>query len=402
MSTTARVMYPLEQQPIGWKDATEEFSEFGEIARLDLSLSAAVGSVLVTFYDARATMRLLVEHADRAEPFPGLPHDFRAVKVNMAATNMGAFGDFGAVANCSVVDGDFVVEFFDMRAAQCLLAAVRPCGMPWPPMTEGSTASLAQMPMQIPTGPFEAPAPIVLDSLLGTLGAMEQAAQTKMVEASSPGNDPTSKRNQKGKTKVASKDFSKFDIIPDMIQGGKDSRTTVMVRNLSGASARQDFLKLLEVVGLSERYTFLYMPCKEHSNVLAGFAFVNFVSPHDVYVLHDMVKKGVWRLASTDRIAKAPAISYARYQGHDQLVQHFTSSAVMHENDPDKRPIFRPNAGQNYAEYSDCHPAFVPGAFSQQSVDGNDPNLLPGMLALLKLGAEDPMDQIQSALMMGA
>jgi hypothetical protein len=406
------------------------FTEVGEIARLDVGLSGVTGSVLVTFYDARATARLLVELPDRAEGFPGLPHDFRAVKVNMAAANMGTnvgFGDFGAVANCSVVDGDVVVEFFDMRAAQRLLAAVRPGGMPWPPMTEGSTASLAQMPMQMPSCPFEPPglqapvapglqAPVapglqpgiplvdpgLIDNLISTLGAAEQASQRKVVEAPPPGYDATSKNNQKGKTKVASKDFSKFDIIPDMIQGGKDSRTTVMVRNLSGASARQDFLKLLEVIGLAERYTFFYMPCKEHSNVLAGFAFVNFVSPDDVYVLHDMVKKGVWRAAYTDRIAKAPAVSYARYQGHDQLVVHFRSSAVLYENDPEKRPIFRPNAGQNYAEYTDCHPAFAPGLISQQSAGGIDPNVLPTMLEELKLGAVQSALMIQSALIIEA
>jgi hypothetical protein len=35
-------------------------------------------------------------------------------------------------------------------------------------------------------------------------------------------------------------------------------------------------------------------------------------------------------------------VSYARFQGHEALVQHFSLSAVLQEQDPEKRPIFRP------------------------------------------------------------
>jgi hypothetical protein len=311
-----------------------------------------------------------------------------------------------------------------------LLAAVRPGGMPWPPVPEGSTASLAKMPMEIKAPLFQPPwlqgglpsmlpqmlnadmwpplaegstasleqmlmqmsaspceqpllqgglpclaAQMLSDGLRNTSGGVEQFVPPSM----EPGKHPASKRssNQKGKTKVAGKDFSQFDILPDMILSGKDSRTTVMVRNLAGPSARKDFLKLLDDIGLSDRYTFFYMPCREHSNELAGFAFLNLIAPHDVNVLHSMATNKVWRKAHNDKPAKALAVSYARYQGHEELVQHFRSSAVLYENDPEKRPIFRPNAGQDYDEYADCHPAFAPSRTSQQSVDGKDPNLSP-------------------------
>merc|ERR1719460_3103588 len=97
-----------------------------------------------------------------------------------------------------------------------------------------------------------------------------------------------------GRTKVTTKEFLKYDIHPDKISSGEDTRTTVMVRNLAGPNARQDFLKFLERSDLGEKYTFFYMPCKEHQNVPVGFAFVNFESPNDVLSLNDVVKSGSW------------------------------------------------------------------------------------------------------------
>jgi hypothetical protein len=156
--------------------------------------------------------------------------------------------------------------------------------------------------------------------------------------------------NRPVRTKVTTKDFSKYDIDPEKIQVGEDKRTTVMVRNLTGPRARKDFLQFLERCGLAERYTFFYMPCKEHRNVPAGFAFLNLVSASDVHKLFVMVKSGFWREFLSDPQSKAPAMSYARFQGHEELSKHFSSSAVLHEQDPEKRPIFRPDAGKHAAQ----------------------------------------------------
>merc|ERR1719386_275152 len=106
-------------------------------------------------------------------------------------------------------------------------------------------------------------------------------------------------------------------------------------------------MNFLEQCGLAEKYLFFYMPCKEHRNVLAGFAFVNFISPEDVLKLYVMVKSGFWREVSSDMQSqsRALAMSYARFQGQEELMKHFSSSAVLHEQDPEKRPIFRYKGG---------------------------------------------------------
>ncbi|CAK0844220.1 unnamed protein product [Prorocentrum cordatum] len=84
------------------------------------------------------------------------------------------------------------------------------------------------------------------------------------------------------------------------------------------------------------------MPCMEHSSIPAGFAFVNFASPQDVHTLCGAVVRGLWREVCRKSPKSPPSVSYARFQGHVDLVQHFSVSAVLQEQDPERRPIFRP------------------------------------------------------------
>merc|ERR1719486_948286 len=195
-----------------------------------------------------------------------------------------------------------------------------------------------------------APAPAFAPTLAqNTEWKVEEHKKEQKKEQKKEEKQATGQSSRVVRTKVTNKEFSMYDIDTDKIQSGEDTRTTVMVRNLTGTDARKDFLNFLVICGLSDRYTFFYMPYKEHRNVLAGFAFINLVAPKDVQVLYTMLKDDVWRKVYRSPNAKAstvPAVSYARFQGHAALVSHFSSSAVLHEQDPEKRPIFRPQAGQ--------------------------------------------------------
>jgi len=155
---------------------------------------------------------------------------------------------------------------------------------------------------------------------------------------------PDRMNNRPVRTKVTNKEFQKYDINPEKIQRGEDPRTTVMVRNLAGPNARKEFLNFLARCELNEKFTFFYMPCKQHRNVPAGFAFINLRSPSDVLKLYVMVKSDFWKEFLSKTYNKVPAMSYGRFQGHEELVKHFNSSAVLHEQDPAKRPIFRGEA----------------------------------------------------------
>jgi hypothetical protein len=427
LSNTVSISEPGDWLNLDEK-TVEELSEFGDVARLDISLGTVLRCVLVTFFDVRCAQRLILHFGARAESFPPAAHDTRIVSVNMQAFTskalMGGFQQFGEVANISMYRGDAIVEFYDMRSAQFLLAAAGGGAQPWSPdqsstsamgleafmgsLTAGLGANVGAGhglgAMVTGTPPGQSPLAPGLLSKTAQRGAQAQAASpvpsspastaapmprrssnlsfSNLSDVTEQQGDDIAKApsNRPVRTKVTTKDFSKYDIDPEKIQIGEDRRTTVMVRNLTGPRARKDFLQFLERCGLAERYTFFYMPCKEHRNVPAGFAFLNLVSASDVHKLFVMVKSGFWREFLSDPQSKAPAMSYARFQGHEELSKHFSSSAVLHEQDPEKRPIFRPDAGKHAAQ----EPSFngYPSEKASKAHDGATAEVLQGEAAL--------------------
>lgn len=353
LSNTVCVSDPDGHWPQVQEKSVKDLQEFGEIARLDTSLAVIARCVLVTYFDVRCAQRLMLSSLGRCEPFPPAAHDIRTVRVDLSAFAekvdhvRGGFNQFGEVAHISASHGYALVEFYDIRAAQTLLAASQGTAVPWTPEQTTTAPALLQslgsgnwpLPNSVPQGLMAYQTEMLPEEAADTTDAQTQDADTKGERANKP-----------VRTKVSTKEFQKYDIDPDRIQRGEDSRTTVMIRNLVGISARKDFLMFLEKCGLSDRFTFFYMPCKEHRNVPAGFAFVNFISPIDVHKLVVMVKSGFWREFMKEPTVKAPAVSYARFQGHEELVKHFSSSAVLHEQDPEKRPIFRPEAAAKAAK----------------------------------------------------
>jgi len=342
VSNTVCVTISAQGGPV-WTKAAEELSEFGEIARLDVSLSITLGTVLVTYFDVRCAQMVMLHMASRAEPFQPASHDCRIVSVDLpgfcAKTgHIGGFDDFGEVAHVNMLAGHAVIEFYDFRSAQALLAAAGDSATPVP---GDSTA-----PAAIARDLFEGdPAKLRAPPGIGRPAAAPTQAFPKGssgIPDSAPEQAGDAAKHRVTRTKITNKDFRKFDIDTGAILRGEDKRTTVMVRHLQGICARKEFLLFLDKCGLGNRYSFFYMPCKEHRNIPAGFAFANFASPHDVHTLYGAVAGGLWREVCGSSPTKSPAVSYARFQGHEDLVQHFSLSVVLQEQDPEKRPIFRP------------------------------------------------------------
>jgi len=219
---------------------------------------------------------------------------------------------------------------------------------------------------------------------------------------------PDRMNNRPVRKKVTNKEFQKYDINPEKIKRGEDPRTTVMVRNLGGPNARKEFLNFLAKCELTEKFTFFYMPCKEHRKVPAGFAFINFLSPNDVLKLYVMVKSDFWKEFLTEMYNKVPAMSYGRFQGHEELVKHFTSSAVLHEQDPSKRPIFRGEAVTNVGPmFKDTRNSnnhsnnMVPDALPQDEVAAARSPKMVAASDFSPVSVTSPSTELQAALAKG-
>jgi len=395
VSSTVCVTFPPDRFPGSLVDAVADFSHYGDLSRIDMTAGCGAGRLLVTYYDIRDAAKVLEAYKERAEELPPMAHDFRKVSINTRLfaslpPHFAGFQVFGDIAGVSISGEDVVVEFFDARAAQQVALCLPGChpltSQAETPAEETRDASMAMwaftsrlaeayqeqlnasrmMMMMNLKGPMDAAAhaahtgavpsgPPGLMEEMSKVGVSLSAALHKMPAAGGKAEGSAAKAaasaGAKGvagtisgggpgkplREKVDSKDLSKFDIVPKMVRAGKDARTTVMVRNIPKSCSREAFVEALNKLSLSDRFTFFYMPFDKRRNIHCGFAFVNFKAPHDVLELFEGMKTA--DMHGTGHGAP-PAVSYARLQGQEQLMKHFSLSAVMNDNDARKRPVF--------------------------------------------------------------
>ena len=171
-------------------------------------------------------------------------YDFRAVSILPTAA-AGLWGQvaqlhsYGEIAGVSLCEGDLTVEFYDMRAAQQVAMSIS-ASRPRYQKPEGLSSKIPE-----PCCPSD------------------EWVQETVTTSSGP---LPGKERRTPATPVSKKDRPKLDIVPDKIRSGDDMRTTVLVRHIPEACSRDAFLELLETCGLSESYTFFYMPLGDDMN----------------------------------------------------------------------------------------------------------------------------------------
>lgn len=422
-SATVLIQYPPGAAPQRLEDAAAVMEKFGEIARIDMSLAGTSGEVLATFFDVRHAQKLMVHFSGMAAPSPASPEDNRTVFLSPSDfARISSTSGFGEVSSVSTVGNEMVLEFFDLRAAQratqslqmlrsseCYTSAAEGMtpsdgsqeegvgpgepadfmrqadlfGNQSGPMSSDLVADftqqvlIAQSAMQAQAaayfnmadfnmaGPFNFN--LAMNSNLGLPEGLQE---------SRPRNGKQANANKPVQERVSSKELQKFEIDPARIESGADHRTTVMLRNMPKSCSREDFLQTLGRCGLRDRITFLYMPFDKRRSLHCGFAFVNFVAAEDILLLIRQMQGKVF--SELSRSAPMPlAVSYARLQGHDQLVSHFSLSAVMYDEDARKRPLFVPTSGltakaEDVDPKSMMSPAYVtPGTSPTNLVSGS-------------------------------
>mmetsp|Transcript_29061 Transcript_29061/g.52673 ORF Transcript_29061/g.52673 Transcript_29061/m.52673 type:complete len:438 (-) Transcript_29061:68-1381(-) len=355
-SNSVAVHFLDQEFPRSLEEATEIFGGFGDVARLDTTLGAVTGLVFATYFDVRCALKVLQHFGPRAEPLQPAAYDFRSICIPTSVfaalpESFAGFQSFGEIAGVSVSGEDMIVDFYDIRAAQqasCLVHGSRPKKMLWP--KDGSMPDTAAS--MAPQEPQHIPMPQSLISVAEKPQGQPQVPEERQLRKTPASTGPVSQGPGKPfREKVNTQDLCKFDIIPEKIRSGRDSRTTVMVRNIPKACTREAFVELLAPLGLGERYTFFYMPFDKRRNIHCGFAFINFQTPEDVLHLYERLTVSFWRRACTNHPhhAAVPAVSYGRLQGQEQLMKHFSLSAVMHDTDARKRPVFCQEEQQTYA-----------------------------------------------------
>lgn len=124
----------------------------------------------------------------------------------------------------------------------------------------------------------------------------------------------------------------------DAVEEGRDTRTSLMVRNIPNKYTQQMLLAEFEENGHGPGVIdFFYLPIDFKNRCNRGYAFINFVNYKDILDFHRRYFGKHWRTFNSDKICD---ITYARIQGKAAMLKRFENSALMEKDDEYKPLVF--------------------------------------------------------------
>lgn len=129
----------------------------------------------------------------------------------------------------------------------------------------------------------------------------------------------------------------------------KDSRTTLMIRNIPNKYTQKTLLKKIDE-HCRRLYDFFYLPIDFQNKCNVGYAFINFISPLYILSFYERFNAKKWEKFNSEKICQ---LTFARLQGKEELIHHFQSSSVI-KQDKNVRPLILaaiPLSPTAYAEY---------------------------------------------------
>ncbi len=128
---------------------------------------------------------------------------------------------------------------------------------------------------------------------------------------------------------------TRFRIDLAAVRIGKDTRTTVMVRNIPNKYSQKMLLETIDQHHAGQ-YNFVYLPIDFKNRCNVGYAFVNFRHWRNVGEFCEEFEGKKWPRFNSEKIC---TIAYARLQGLEALVGHFRNSSVMTQLDSRIKPV---------------------------------------------------------------
>ena len=122
----------------------------------------------------------------------------------------------------------------------------------------------------------------------------------------------------------------------DDIVTGKDTRTTVMIRNIPIKYTDNILIKDLEE--FKGKYDCLYMPYDYEKKGNKGYAFINFVNPLHILYFHEKFNGKKWPLFESNKICE---LNSANFQGIYEIQKHSKNYKGY------KKPLFYSEPNKN-------------------------------------------------------
>lgn len=101
----------------------------------------------------------------------------------------------------------------------------------------------------------------------------------------------------------------------------KDTRTTIMIKNIPNKYTQKMLLKKIDKK-FKHVYDFFYLPIDLKNKCNVGYAFINFISPLYILKFFEEFNGQRWEKFKSEKICQ---LAYARIQGHQALLLNFRS-----------------------------------------------------------------------------
>lgn len=321
------------------KSIIAQLLSFGDMQKLELQHWRELGVIIACYFDTRdaeeAFDYMLGEEAWQVIWSEG--HQQNAYFVSIPAKDLAVCdpNQYGDMANIlsppgnAAVDLELLIHFFDCRAARA--------------MREAREKTLTGLMIDDPGSTFTAcsslvgPADFGISSLvnvgsspwlLDTISRVPSLARPLKVSSRPPLPYSSSLVETSGGVRG--------NYCIDLDGCRDDPRTTIMIKHIPNKLTQQLMLQLIDGVA-AQCYDFFYLPIDLRNRSNVGYAFINFVDPTQIVPFYRKFHGLSWE--SFNNSKKICHLSYARIQGKDALMRHF-SSATLPKN-PAMQPLFR-------------------------------------------------------------
>ena len=129
-------------------------------------------------------------------------------------------------------------------------------------------------------------------------------------------NNSSNSNNNQNNNNICNKGEKNLLNLDDIVSG-KDTRTTVMIRNIP--IKYTDDILIEELEEFKGKYDCLYMPFDYEKKGNKGYAFINFVNPLHILYFHEKFYGKKWKLFESSKICE---LNSANFQGIYEIQKH--------------------------------------------------------------------------------
>jgi len=334
-------------------------------------------SYVDSFQSKGGSMIMLMKGNSKTSPSP--PQDFRSV--SLASSLFGHvppsimyMEEYGDIAGVDFQNDSFVVEFYDMRAAQQVVLKVP--GFRARPPCDGAEG---QVNASVSVADVEDKLPLVVQNTTKSLVYKDYMFGSVAASPCRPGGVLTMTVPVAPGLRSTTANFPPGPSQPEqpehiVLEGVASSPPGIASRSPKRKNKRHSAAAVVPAGLVSNRDAHAEISGNVTDPGNPVYENVNFKDHTKFDIVPQRIRSGE-DTRTTLMVRNFPknssredlAVSYGRLQGLEQLIKHFSTSAVMHDKDMKRRPIFVSDSSHENISERAVKDIPMPTSFNQQN-----------------------------------